>query len=1010
MLKNSFRSLFAALQLAALLIAFLLPNFVRAETKNSRQTVFSNTQPISINTSSGLTAPTTATLYPSTIEVAGMSGTITRVAVTLRGVTHARQNDMDFLLVSPTGAKYVFLSDANQSSFNAVEDRVYTFSDDAPNVLFNTTASGPYKPINGDGFTNDVFRAPAPAAPYNFPAAATFASVFNGANPNGTWSLYVSDDNLVHAGSVNEGWGLTITTNGAPVTFSNSNYIGLNDITTAAAPYGSPINVTGLSGVISSISLTLNGLSHSRPADMDVLLVSPNGKGVIVMSDVGNNAVNNVTLTFDESAPGNLPAVITSGTYRTTDAPEEFTDTYQPPAPLRPYFSVNGLNDLKGTSPLGEWRLYVVDDAQDAQGTIAGGWSLDITTEPAPPPVSVSCAAPTFATSNFPTGANPTNVAVADFNNDNKPDLAVTNQVSNDVSILLGDGNGTFGSSFLFQVGASPYALVAGKFNADNNVDLAVANSGANTVSILLGNGNGTFAAPTTVLAGASPISIAAGDLNNNGTEDLVVANFGGFFSGSVTVLLGNGNGGFTPGSSLRTRTQPSFVTIANINGDANRDVIVANFGSNSVATFFGTGNGTFQLNQNISTIGVGPVAIELFDSTLDGIADLHVANYNGDSVTSCTGNANGSFTGCSTSLVGSNPISLTSADFTGSGARNLATALSGANQVKVLTNNVNVGQFPNAVKAADFNGDGRPDIVAVNSGSNDVSILINSCIAARGNLFDYNGDRRTDYTVFRPSNQNWFTLFQTPGNYTQKDFARPTDKLVPADYTGDRLADYGFYRPETGLWFIQNTSGITVYYLQFGLPNDVPTPGDFDGDGKADIAVFRPSNGTWYVRRSSDNALQAVQFGMNGDKPFAVDFDGDGKDDFGVFRPSTGLWAILKSSDSQFILTTFGAAGDKPVPADYDGDGKADIAVFRPAEGAWYILQSSNSAFRAVTWGNAADVPVTGDFDGDGKYDTAVFRPSDGVWYILKSSDSGGLFITWGSGTDTPIPSVYNR
>lgn len=993
MIRNSLRSVFVIFQITAFFFAFIPKCYAVDNLVKTPQTVFSNPQSIAINTASGLTAPTKATLYPTQIEVSGMTGNITNLSVTLKGITHQNLPDIDMLLVGPTGVKYILVSDGLGSGQLSIDDKIITLTNGV-NIAQDS----------------DTFPSPAPAAPYLTPPTTSLNAAFGGTNPNGTWSLYVVDDRLVVAGNINSGWALSITTDGAPTTFANPNYIGLNDILEPSAPYGSPINVSGLSGVVSNITVTLNGLSHTASNDIDILLVSPNGKAVVIMSDVTSPVpINNATITLDDNSPNTFPSPIVSGTYRTFDNGDGTgADVFPNPAPLRPYDFI-GLESFRGFNPNGDWRLYVVDDNLNNSGSIAGGWSVDISTVPPAPPSPGGCAAPSFTPSSFATGTNPTNLVVADFNNDNKQDVAVTNQVSNDVSILLGNGNGTFGTQTLLTAGSSPYAIVAGKFNADNNVDLAVANSVSNNVSILLGNGNGTFSAATNFFAGSNPISIASGDINNNGTEDLIVANFGGFFSGSVSVLLGNGSGGFTSGTSIRTRTQPSFVTIANLNADSNKDVIVANFGSDSVTTFFGSGSGTFQLNQNIST-GAGPVAIELFDSNTDGISDLSVANYNGDSITSCRGSANGNFTSCNVSSGGgANPISLTSADFVGNGTKNLATALSGSNLVKVLTSNVAVGQFPNAVKTADFNGDNKPDLVSANSGSNDISVLINSCLASKGNLFDFDGDRRTDYTIFRPQNSNWYTLFSTQNTFTNREFARPTDKVLSADFDGDGLADYAYYRPETGLWSVIANNSRPLYFLGFGLSNDIPVPADYDGDGKADIAVFRPSNGTWFIRRSSDNSLQSVNFGMNGDNPLSGDFDGDGKDDIAIFRPSTGLWAILKSSDGQFILTTFGMSGDKAVPADYDGDSKFDIAVYRPSEGAWYILQST-AGFRAVTWGNSTDIPVRGDFEGDGKYDVGIYRPSDGTWYILKSSDNGGIFTSWGTATDTPIPSVYVR
>jgi subtilisin-like proprotein convertase family protein len=1004
--KGLVRRVIAVFQISILLLSFSPEIF--AKNKNPL-VVYSNPSPITINTASGLTVPTVAAPYPSQIVVSGMTGTTTKVEVTLKGVTHPVISQLDFLLVSPTGAKFIFLADGG--GFNTVEDHIYTFSDSATGQLSLPPVPGTYRATSGDGFT-DIFPAPAPPAPYNLPPSATFASVFNGADPNGTWQLFAVDDTFGEAGSINSGWSLNITTTGAPQTFSNPDYIAINDRLATATPYGSTINVSGASGVISDLNVTLTGLSHTLLSDVDILLVSPNGKGLVLLSDTGGSA-SNVNLTFDDAAPTTVSFPVVSGTYDPTDNSEEFVDTFPTPAPLRPYhnFGQNQLSNFNGFSPNGDWKLYVVDDNQNNAGTISGGWSLDITTVPIPPPTPVGCAAPSFSPSNYAAGINPTNLAVADFNNDTKADVAVTNQISNNVSVFLGNGDGTLGTQTAVLAGSSPYAIAAGKFNADNNFDLAVVNSGSNNVSILLGNGDGTFSAPTNFTVGASPIAIAVGDFNNDSKQDLAVTNFGGFFAGSVSILLGNGSGGFTAGNTVRTRTQPAAVVATDFNNDGNQDLVVANFGADSISTFLGNGTGTFAQGQNILLAAIGPVAIEaaLFLGN-DNFIDLAIANYNTDTITICTGSASGTFScGNNVSAGGANPISITSADYDGDGGRELGWALSGSSIVKVLTSNIAVGQNPNAVETADFNGDGKPDLVTANAGSNDVSVLINSCVVATGNIFDFTGDRRTDYSVFRPPSTSWF-IQQLNSNTPAKIFARPTDTIVSADYNGDNVNDYAFYRPESGLWHILDTSSRPIYFLQFGLATDIPVPADYDGDGKADIAVWRPSDGNWYIRRSTDNALQIFAFGMNGDKPVPADYDGDGKDDIAVYRPSEGNWYIFRSSDSQVFIRHFGISEDKTVVGDYDGDGKADIAVWRPSTGAWYILRSSDEDFRAVAWGLPGDIPVVGDYEGDGRFDYAVWRPSEGKWYIMKSSDNGSIVFQWGTAGDIPIPSIFVR
>lgn len=1006
MFKKGFLVRFVSIFLIPVFLFSLSPNSsAQIDSTKSHLTFFSNSAPININTASGLTAPTVAATYPSAIEVSGMSGNITKVEVTLRGITHGQLHNLDFLLVSPSGAKYIFLSD----SLAAANDSFFTFSDSGTSTLVSGFGSGTYLPTNFNTGT-DTFPASAPSAPYSTPPGDTFASVFNGSNPNGTWNLYAVDDSLGFAGSIVSGWSLSITTNGAPQTFSNFNNISFNDIITPSAPFGTSINVSGQTGVISDLNVTINGFSHAAPGDVDILLVSPNGKSLLLMSDISSSSVSNIQLTFDDSALGTINTTPTSGTYKPTGFYDDVTDFFSAPAPLTPYHAGDSfLSNFNGFNPNGEWRLFVTDDTQNNAGAISGGWSLDITTVPNPPPPPLNCSGPTFTPSSFQTGVNPTNMAVADFNNDTKADVAVTNQVSNNVSILLGNGNGTFNPQTLISVGSNPYSIVAAKFNSDNNFDLAVVNSFNNNVSVLLGNGNGTFSAPANFFVGATPISIDAADFNGDGKQDLAVANFGGFFAGSVSILLGNGNGGFSAGNSVRTRTQPAFVKTALLNGDSLPDLAVANFGANSFSTFINTGNANFVLSQNVNT-GAGPVAIEIADFGTDGIADIAVANYNSDTITTCSGSSSGIFSGCSTTSIGQNPVSITSGDFVGAGVRSTATALSGSNTVRLGGDNVPTGLNPNAVKSADLNGDGKLDMITVNSGSNDLSVLINGCLTSTGNIFDYDGNRRTDYAVFRSSTRQYFVQGLS-GNSSIAIFGRATDKLVPADYNGDRRTDIGFYRPESGLWFIlQNNSLMPIHFQQFGLPDDIPTPADFDGDSKADIAVFRPSNGTWYIRRSSDNSLQIAQFGANGDKPVAADFDGDNIDDLGIFRPSEGTWYIRRSSDLQITIAQFGINEDKTVVGDYDGDGKADIAVWRPSQGVWYVLKSSDGNFLIAPWGFSTDIPIIGDYEGDGKYDFAVYRPSQGTWYISKSSDGGIIGFQWGNSTDIPIPNAFVR
>lgn len=286
---------------------------------------------------------------------------------------------------------------------------------------------------------------------------------------------------------------------------------------------------------------------------------------------------------------------------------------------------------------------------------------------------------------------------------------------------------------------------------------------------------------------------------------------------------------------------------------------------------------------------------------------------------------------------------------------------------------------------------------------------------------FDFDGDGKTDVSMFRPnpsafapnrgpegSSAQWWIYNSSDMSTFAAAFGSPSDIPVPADYTGDGKTDIAFYRSSTSEWFVLRSEDQSYFAFTYGSSGDRPAPADYDGDGIADPAVYRPSNGTWFVLQSSDSQTQAVPFGITEDLPTVGDFDGDGKSDFAVFRPSVSQWWQLRSTEGVKAFE-FGQNGDETVIGDYTGDGKADVAFYRPSTSEWYVLRSEDDSYFAFTWGAVGDIATPGDYDGDGQTDPAVFRPSDNTWYILGST-SGFQAVPFGTTGDVPIPNVPSQ
>jgi hypothetical protein len=326
----------------------------------------------------------------------------------------------------------------------------------------------------------------------------------------------------------------------------------------------------------------------------------------------------------------------------------------------------------------------------------------------------------------FPAGPHPGRVVVGDFNGDGILDLAVTDSPftgTPGVSILLGNGDGTFQAPRSFPTGGLPGSIAVGHFHDPNILDLVVTVFQQNReyrANVFLGNGDGTFQAPVSYPVGRTPVSVAVGDLRGNGITDLVVANAN---DDTVSVLLGNGDGTFGPAVNYRISDvvfdafYPRFVTVGDLRGNGRLDIVTVNEGRFEATVLPSNGDGTFGAPIHIDA-GTNARAAAIADFDGDGIPDLLVTNDSSRTVSLLPGNGDGTL----------------------------------RPRVRYA-----VGRVPTALAVADFTGDNLPEVAVLNSRS--ISMLLNDgqpspaspgSARARGHLTPPATTRRVDPGVFR--------------------------------------------------------------------------------------------------------------------------------------------------------------------------------------------------------------------------------------------------------------------
>jgi uncharacterized delta-60 repeat protein len=340
---------------------------------------------------------------------------------------------------------------------------------------------------------------------------------------------------------------------------------------------------------------------------------------------------------------------------------------------------------------------------------------------------------PTFqAAQSYAAGNTPEAVAIADLGNGH-PDAIVPNANSNTVSVLLGNGNGTFAPQLIYTVGGFPKALAVADLG-NGHPDVVVANESSNTVSILLGIGNGTLQSATSINTGIFPDALAIADLGN-GHPDIVVANS---TSNTISVFLGNGDGTFQAPQSFPTGIGPDSIAISDL-GNGHPDVIVSNGADNTLGVLIGNGDGTFQPQVTYAT-GNSPSSSLVVTDLGNGHPDALIGNFNDNTVSVFLGNGNGTFQPQQVVNVNGETAGLTTADLTGSGHPDLIVTNYGGNAATVLQGNgdgtfqpalsFSTGTNPIAVAAADL-GNGAVDVITANSAGDNISVLINSSVVS---------------------------------------------------------------------------------------------------------------------------------------------------------------------------------------------------------------------------------------------------------------------------------------
>jgi FG-GAP-like repeat len=595
---------------------------------------------------------------------------------------------------------------------------------------------------------------------------------------------------------------------------------------------------------------------------------------------------------------------------------------------------------------------------------------------------------------------SPYAIAPGDFRGDGRLDLAaavinsydqnpVTGTFPSDVSVLLGNGDGTFQPAIQYPVGSSAVAIVAGDFNDDGHLDLATANSQDNTISVLLGNGDGTFQPQVTYPTGLGPAGIVAGDFNGDGKLDLATANSTYApccADENVSVLLGNGNGTFQPQVSYATGTYTFGIVAGDLIGEGKLDLAVVDGGSNDVSVLLGTGEGTFvDPGQFVTAPHATPLVA---DVNGDGSGDVLVVDGSGNilfrqaipgqsgtfepPVTVNPGYPSRDIAWVPNTLDG--PL-LASVDAQDDAVSLYAYRNGGFLRIGSLT----TGQLPAQIIAADLTGDGVDDLVVRNAGDGSLSVFFTKTVIGPINP----AAARIDVPTFLPPMTLPIGLGISDVEAVDTTGSGSLDLMVTNKLTGQVSALYNLgngtfappvpYRAGTGLSEIdpgstpevtslEATAGVAAGRITPGGPTSLVTinPGSYTLDVLAGLGEGRFANP---VSIQTPSPAQIVRMG---------DFTGNGLDDLAVLT-TDGVSIYLANSQGGFLPPTTYAVpseSDGLTIADLTGNGKLDLLVGDAYGDVLVLLGQGDGTFQPYHEANQSVELAVADLNGNGSKD----------------------------------------